>query len=136
MRIPRETFDHLVEAAIASLPQEYARWLDEVPVIVEDRPTAADLKGLPGPEDDEGDPVGMYIGRAGSLGELPPRVMLYREPLMEACDTEEQLAQEIRRTLLHEFGHHVGLAEDDLDRLGFGALDEDQNEDDIEWDVD
>lgn len=134
MRISRETFDRLVEAAIASLPQQFARWLDEVPIIVEDRPTAADLKGLPDPDEDEGDPVGLYIGRAGTLGELPPRVMLYREPLMEVCDTQEQLAEEIRRTLLHELGHHVGLDEDDLDRLGFGALDED--DDDIDWDVD
>ena len=134
MRISRETFDRLVEAAIASLPHEYAQWLDEVPIIVEDRPTPADLKGLPDPEDDEGDPVGLYIGRAAGLGELPPRVMLYREPLMDACDTEAQIAQEIRRTLLHELGHHAGLDEDDLDRLGFGALDEDDA--DIEWDVD
>jgi predicted Zn-dependent protease with MMP-like domain len=133
MRISKQAFDRLVEAAIASLPDQYAHWLDEVPVIVEDRPGAADLKGLPDPEDDEGDPVGMYIGRAADVGELPPRVMLYREPLMEACDTEEELAQEIRRTLLHELGHHAGLDEDALDRLGFGALDED--DDDIEWGV-
>jgi len=59
---------------------------------------------------------------------------LYREPLMAACDTPEQLEEEIRRTLLHELGHHAGLDEEALDRLGFGALDED--EEDIEWDVD
>src|ERR1041384_3536182 len=134
MRISQEEFDLMVEAAIAALPDDYARWLDEVPVIVEDRASAADLKGLPEAAEDEGDPVGMYIGRGSGVGELPPRVMVYREPLMEACETREQLAEEIRRTLLHELGHHVGLDEDALDELGFGALDEDEEE--IDWDVD
>jgi predicted Zn-dependent protease with MMP-like domain len=134
MHLTRESFDHLVEQAIASLPAQYARWLDEVPIIVEDRPSPADLKGLPDPEEDEGDPVGMYISRAAGLGDLPPRVMLYREPLMDACDTREQIADEIRRTLLHELGHHAGLDEDALDELGFGPLDEDDQ--DIKFDVD
>lgn len=133
MTLSRKAFDQLVEAAIASLPPAYAQWLDEVPIIVEDRPSKADLQGLPG-EEDEGDPLGMYIGRAASEGGLPPRVMLYRIPLMDACDTQEQLADEIRKTILHELGHHAGLDEDDLDRLGFGPLDED--EDDIDWEVD
>src|SRR5881394_383104 len=107
MQISRDEFDRLVEAAIAALPGEYAQWLEEVPVIVEDRPSAADLKGLPEAAEDEGDPVGMYFGGGSGVGELPPRVMLYREPLMAACETAEQLEEEIRRTLLHELGHHA-----------------------------
>ena len=122
----------MVETAIEALPGEYAQWLDEVPIIVEDRPTAVDLKGLPEAGEDEGDPVGMYIGRGAGLGELPPRVMVYREPLMEACGTREELAEEIRRTILHELGHHAGLDEEALEELGFGGLEEDEE---IEWDV-
>ena len=57
--------------------------------------------------------------------------MIYREPLMEACRTREQLAEEIRKTLWHELGHYAGLDEADLERLGYGAL---EDGDEIEWD--
>jgi len=63
---------------------------------------------------------------------MPARVMLYRIPLMNACQTREQLEEEIRRTLLHELGHHAGMDEDDLDRHGVGDMEE---ENDVEWDV-
>src|SRR5438477_12282374 len=99
MRIPREEFDRLVEAAIAALPGVYARWVEEVPVIVEDRPSAAELKGLPEAAEDEGEPVGMYIGRGSGVGELPPRAMVYREPLRAACETAAQLEEELRGTV-------------------------------------
>ena len=134
MHLSRTSFDQLVEAAIASLPQDYARWLDEVPIIVEDRPSPADLAGIDDGDPDE--PLGLYIGNAldETSGTLPPRVMLYRIPLMEACTSREHLAGEIRKTLLHELGHHAGMDEDQLDRLGYGPLEE--PDDDIDWDLD
>jgi predicted Zn-dependent protease with MMP-like domain len=126
IRISRKAFDRLVEEAIASLPEEYAQWIDEVPVIVEDQPGKTDQ----GVVDDEGGPVGMFVGPAlgdeRASGDLPPRVMIYRQPLMEACATQEELAEEIRKTLLHELGHYAGLDEVDLDRLGYGDLEEDE----------
>ena len=134
MHMSRKAFDQLVEAAIAGLPAAYAHWLEEVPVIVEDRPSGADLRGLENPDDE---PLGLYVG--GSLeegdisGALPPRVMLYRLPLLEACQTREQLTEEIRKTLLHELGHHAGMDEEDLERHGMGDMDD---PDDVEWDVD
>jgi predicted Zn-dependent protease with MMP-like domain len=134
MHVTRKAFDRMVESAIASLPEAYAQWLEEVPVIVEDRPSAADLRRLDR-EEDEGEPLGMYIGNKleeGEVaGELPARVMLYRVPLMEACASQEQLAEEIRRTLLHELGHHAGMDEEDLDRHGMGDMEEDE----MDWDV-
>jgi predicted Zn-dependent protease with MMP-like domain len=130
MHLSRNTFDRLVEAAIGSLPEEFARWIDRVPIIVEDRPQ----KGQ------EEEPLGEYHGPLRPVeteddsGQLPPRIMLYREPLMDACDTREQLAEEIRKTLLHELGHHAGMDEEELDALGYGPIDE--QDDDIEWEID
>jgi predicted Zn-dependent protease with MMP-like domain len=83
--------------------------------------------------------LGLYVGGTieedAPSGALPPRVMLYRIPLMEACATRAQLAEEIRKTLLHELGHHAGLDEDDLERHGHGDMDDDF-EKDIRWDLD
>ena len=132
MHVSRKAFDQLVEAAIASLPRRYARWLGEVAVIVEDRPDPADIRDDEASEDE---PLGLYYGTSqlDHDGELPARVMLYRVPLMEACSSREELADEIRKTLLHELGHHAGLDEDDLDEHGVGPTADD---DDIEFDVD
>ena len=58
MHVSRKTFDRFVEAAIAALPEDYAQWLDEVPIIVEDRPGAADLQGIQDAQ--EADPLGLY----------------------------------------------------------------------------
>jgi predicted Zn-dependent protease with MMP-like domain len=136
MTLSRRSFDLLVEQAIDSLPPKYACWLDEVSVIVEDHPSPADLKGVDTTDEDGGEPLGMYHGNTvlddSPLGALPPRVMLYREPLMEACATREQLAEEIRKTLLHELGHHAGLDEGDLEKHGYGPLEDEK----IDWDID
>jgi predicted Zn-dependent protease with MMP-like domain len=125
VELSRKAFDRLVERAIAELPPAYARWIDEVPIIVEDEPGEKD------------EVVGLYHGRAMTersveeSGRLPSQIFLYRRPLMEACTTTAALAEEIRKTLLHELGHHAGLGEEDLDRVGYGPVEED-----IDFDVD
>lgn len=128
MRLSRKSFDRLVEEAIASLPPQFAQWIEDVPVIVEDIPSVADRTPRL-----EGEPLGLFVG--ASLGEppgsMPARIMLYRKPLMEACNTYGQLAKEIRKTLVHELGHYTGMDEDDLERHGFGAMEAH----DIEWDA-
>ena len=62
--------------------------------------------------------MGRPQGEQRESGELPPRVMIYREPLMEACNTREELAEEIRKTLFHELGHFAGMEEADLEKFG------------------
>jgi predicted Zn-dependent protease with MMP-like domain len=131
MQITRKAFDHMVEAAIESLPAAYAQWIEEVPVIVEDRPSMADLEGA---GESEEQPLGMFIGRAvgedvEDSGTLAARIMLYREPLIQACKDGKQLAEEIRRTLIHELGHYAGMDEADLDAHGFGDMEDDIDSD-------
>ena len=65
MRISRKAFDRMVEAAIESLPEEFAAWLEEVPVIVEDRPG----KGDRGVVTEDGPPLGLYVGASRLEGE-------------------------------------------------------------------
>jgi predicted Zn-dependent protease with MMP-like domain len=53
-------------------------------------------------------------------GSLPDQILIFQEDCELVSDSEEQLIQEVRTTVLHELGHHFGLSEDDLDRLGYG----------------
>ena len=106
-------FDDHVRAALDSLPDELARALENVAVVVEDEhPEDPDLFGLyigtPLPERDE-----RYAGR------LPDRIAIYRVPLEESFPQPDDLEREIRITVLHELAHYFGIDEAHLDELGY-----------------
>ena len=50
---------------------------------------------------------------------MPDRIYIYRLPILDICDTHDDVVREVRTTLLHEIGHYLGLNEQDLDRLGY-----------------
>lgn len=121
--IPSErAFRALVRAALEQLPEPFLPYLDQVDVVVEDAPSEALLTEMDIPED-EG-LYGLYEGpslpeRHPEIHDLPSRIILYRLPLCEDFPDPEDLKDEILRTLLHEFAHHLGIADDRLDELGW-----------------
>lgn len=123
MRLSRRRFQQLVEEALAQVPEGIRRALDNVHVVVEDWPTAEQLAAVGLPED--GVLFGLYEGtplpeRGLEPPLLPDRITLFQGPLEDACETEDELREEIRRTVLHELGHYFGLDEDRLEELGYG----------------
>jgi predicted Zn-dependent protease with MMP-like domain len=97
------TFEQHVERALASLPPELARGLENLAVVVEDEnPEEPDLFGLF--EEQE------Y---------LPAKITIYRLPLVESFADPAELEREIRITVLHELAHYFGIDEDRLDELGY-----------------
>jgi predicted Zn-dependent protease with MMP-like domain len=106
-------FEELVVEAIDGLPPDMARHFRNVAVVVEDE----------NPEDP--DLLGLYHGvplteRAQYSGVLPDRISVYRVPLCLMAEDMEDLVNEIRVTVVHEFGHHMGLDEGRLHDLGWG----------------
>jgi predicted Zn-dependent protease with MMP-like domain len=123
VRLSRRRFRQLVEQALAGIPEELRRALDNVHVVVEDWPTPEQLASVGLPED--GLLFGLYEGtplpeRGLEPPLLPDRITLFQGPLEEACGTEEELREEIRRTVVHELGHYFGLDEARLEELGYG----------------
>ena len=130
----RRRFDELLEALIEALPRHLQRVLEEIPVVVLDRPTAAMLRDLGVARENWAEEARTLCGlHSGTMltersiersGDLPTDIHLFREGIVGAAGGWEQgrdrVAEEIRITLLHEIGHHFGLDEDDLDRLGYG----------------
>jgi predicted Zn-dependent protease with MMP-like domain len=114
MRIGREEFERLVGEAMDGVPEPFASALDEVAVVVEARSPA----GMP--------PLyGLYIGYPvtdGPLpsGALPARIAVYMHPMLDHCDTEYEVIDQVRITVLHELGHHLGFDEERLEDLGYG----------------
>lgn len=116
-------FEQCVEEALRDLPQEIAAMMENIEVLVVDRPTREERRRArvgPGAR-----LLGLYsgvpLGRRGRHrygGVLPDRVLIYREPL-EATYPPERLVDGIRRTVLHEVGHHFGLSDARLRELGY-----------------
>jgi predicted Zn-dependent protease with MMP-like domain len=102
MRVSMKEFEAAAQAAMDSLPEEFAPYLVNTVFILEE----ASPEGL----------MGLYEG-AGALaaGEgLPERITLYKRSHEEAADSIEELVDEVRRTILHEVGHHFGMEEEEL----------------------
>jgi predicted Zn-dependent protease with MMP-like domain len=108
--LPRYRFERLVAEALDDLPEDLVPVLDNVAVQVEDRnPDDPELLGLY-----EGVP---HTERTGHEG--PDVVSIYRLALCAACDDEDDLAEEIYVTVIHELAHAAGIDDARLDELGW-----------------
>ena len=113
IRVSAERFDELVEEALLDLPEDLARSLENVAIIVEDRSEDLPLLGLY---------EGVPLTRRGPLsyrGVLPDRITIYQETICAHCDTEVQLASAVRKTVIHEVAHHFGISDAKLKDLGW-----------------
>jgi predicted Zn-dependent protease with MMP-like domain/Flp pilus assembly protein TadD len=108
-RVRAEDFDEVIDEALAELPEEFESYLDNVEIAVEDVPEAALLKeGL------EFDLLGLYRGSTiqSESWDLPDRVVLFQRNLENISPTRDDLVEEIRDTVYHEIGHHMGMDEE------------------------
>jgi len=115
IQLDREPFEALVDQALDGIPDELAALVRNVVVLVEDAP----------PPEEPADLLGLYDGVAlterDSMtgGDLPDRIFVFRLPLLDYCDTEAELVEEVRVTVVHEVAHHFGIDDDRLHDLGY-----------------
>ena len=119
LTIPDAEVQALVQQALDGLPEEYARRMTNVAVVVEDEPSPDVLADLDMDEDE--DLLGLYQGlpidkesffQAG--GQLPAKISIYRGPILRLCRTKQEVVQEVRDTVVHEIGHHFGFDDDEM----------------------
>ncbi|MGM1016462.1 MAG: metallopeptidase family protein [Actinomycetota bacterium] len=114
MDMDRAAFEALVVSELDRLPDDMVDGLDNVVFVVEDRP-----------EDGSLDLLGLYDGLALTergqygMGELPDRIIVYREPHLKECDSESDLRDEVHTTLVHEIAHFYGIDDEQLHELGW-----------------
>ena len=114
-------FEELVTRALDSIPEPFARALDEVAIVIEDEPTLAQLRDA-GLRPDDG-LYGLYEGiprneYAADWGFSPNKISLFRRALVEDFDDPEELEHEVWVTVIHELAHHLGIDERRLRDLG------------------
>jgi predicted Zn-dependent protease with MMP-like domain len=117
-------FEQLVDKALESLPPQFQQLLDNVAIFIEDRPSHSLLRELGMSANDT--LLGLYEGvpqteRTSSYDLVTPdRITLFQRPIEDSCDTDAEAAEEIRRTILHEVGHHFGIDDNRLDEIEAG----------------
>ena len=105
-------FEEMVEAALDSLPERLGRLMSNVAVMVQHEPGPPGLLGLY-----EGIPLTSRT--TGYAGVLPDRITIYRLAICAVCGTEDEVIDQVRRTVVHEVGHHFGISDTRLTELGW-----------------
>ena len=112
--VPRDQFEDLVSQALDTIPDELARLVSNCVLLVEDDvpPGTRSLLGLY---------VGTPLTQRGEwyAGVLPDRITIYRLPILRMCRSEEEVVEQVRRTVVHEVAHHFGIDDDRLHDLGY-----------------
>jgi predicted Zn-dependent protease with MMP-like domain len=113
VRMTPQRFDELVSDALDLIPPELVGAIDNVVVRVEAR------------HDDDPHLLGLYEGIAlterdsSYAGALPDMITVYRDALLDVCDTEADVVEEVAITVIHEIAHHFGIDDDRLHELGW-----------------
>jgi predicted Zn-dependent protease with MMP-like domain len=108
-----QRFDELVSDALDLIPPELAAVMDNVVVLVADRhPEESDLLGLY-----EG--VALTERDSNYAGSLPDTITIFREALLDVCDSDHEVVDEVAITVIHEIAHHFGIDDNRLHELGW-----------------
>ena len=117
-----DDIEQLARAALATIPEELRRQVEDVPIRVEEFPdaeTERDME-LETPFDLLGLYRGVSLDRRGvfDVRQEPDMIFLYRRPILDYwCETGEPLADIVRHLLIHEIGHHFGLSDADMEAI-------------------
>ena len=118
-------FKAIVRDAVEGLPASIREHLDNVVIDVEDEPTVEFLReaGFTEEEIEAGEmPLGYFIPfdgiDAGDLLDNPDRIVIFKRPHEEDFPDPAELVHEIRKTVIHEIGHHFGWDERDMEAYG------------------
>ena len=114
IEMSRERFEELVSDALDTVPPELAALVDNVVVLVEDDAPA-----------DDPDLLGLYDGIALTERDstysvvMPDRITVFRNPTLRMCESDEEVVEEVRITVVHEIAHHFGIDDDRRHELGY-----------------
>jgi len=105
-------FADLVEQALEDIPDALRSLMDNVAIFVEDRGEDPDLLGVY-----EGIPLTERHDYGGLV--MPDSIVIYRLPILEMCETADDVVEEVLVTVVHEIAHHFGIDDDRLHELGW-----------------
>jgi predicted Zn-dependent protease with MMP-like domain len=123
-RVSKQRFGELVEEALAEVPEGFVDYLEEVVVEVRGQPTAKQMESVGTRRGNL--LLGLYHGRPRTQrsveesGVMPDVIYIFQDSIEQVAGSEAELVEQVRKTVLHEIGHHFGMSEEDLEELGYG----------------
>ena len=115
-------FEQLVAKAINDLPHEFYNRLENIDVVVADRPNPEQMASLRRKRNET--LLGLYEGvpltkRSRHYGFVTPdKITIFQKPIEAICRNEAQIIAEVKRVVLHEIAHHFGIGDARLRQLG------------------
>ncbi len=115
-----DEFESAVSDALNRIPAKIARAMDNVAVFIDD-------DYVPGPgEDPDSVLLGLYEGVPlterdswWDAGSLPDRITIFRQPILDICESRDEVVEEVAVTVIHEIAHHFGIDDERLHELGW-----------------
>ena len=105
-------FEAMVADALDGLPPKLGKLMRNVAVTVQHEPGRPGLLGLY-----QGVPLTRRTSSYSAT--MPDRITIYRHAICAICRTEDEVVEQVRRTVVHEVGHHFGIGDDRLHELGW-----------------
>jgi predicted Zn-dependent protease with MMP-like domain len=112
IHVEPDRFEEMVVTALDGLPDDLGALMRNVAVTVEHHGGPPGLLGLY-----QGVPLTSRTTQYA--GVLPDRITIYRRAICAVCRTEDEVVEQVRRTVVHEVGHHFGIGDDRLHELGW-----------------
>jgi predicted Zn-dependent protease with MMP-like domain len=119
--VTRQSFEALVREALDAIPRSFRDRMQNVEIVVEDRASHTVEAEMSDGSDEalfglyEGTPMTERSWAHGNA--LPDRITLFQRTIEEACDTEDEVFEEVCLTLIHEAGHFFGLSEEEIEAI-------------------
>ena len=120
-RMERSKFEGLVRTALEGIPDQLRGYVDNVDLVVEDWHAQEQLAGHV--IDQQDFLLGLYEGVPLTEREdygmvLPDKITLFQKAIEAVCESDDQVIEEVRHTVVHEVAHHFGIDDDRLEELG------------------
>ena len=122
MRLTEHEFEQLVVDVLDSLPESLLNVIDNVEVVIEPQPSRVQLDRM---GITRGSLFGLYEGIPLTMRDsgysivAPDKITIFQRVIENACSSEEEIAEQVRTTVIHEVAHHFGIGEEKLDELGW-----------------
>lgn len=116
-----EDFEAAVDDAVTRIPPSLSDSIQNVAIVVEER-------YIPEPGEDPNTVLlGLYQGvpltertEWSDAGSLPDKISIYRQPILDICNSREEVVEEVLVTVVHEIAHFFGIDDEKLHQLGWG----------------
>jgi len=116
----KEKFEQLVKQGIGAIPKKFLEKLDNVDIIIEDEPTEEQMRKLNLRR--EVKLFGLYEGvpqtkRRHYTWVMPDKITIFQKPIESVYSTDEEIKEQVKKTVWHEIAHHFGMGEERVRRV-------------------